>query len=77
MIRRKNMKEKKQYAGPCLFSHTTDTKAPQLWLWKFGTATTLWSFKVPSLIDLIIMTEVHARISLEKLVPGLVCKIPN
>ena len=74
MIRRKNIKENKQYAGPCLFSHS---KAPQLWLWKFGTATTLWSFKVSSLIDLIIMTEVNARISLEKLVPGLVCKIPN
>ena len=52
-------------------------KAPQLWLWRFRTATTLWSFKVPSLIDLIIMTEVYVRISLEKLVPGLVCKIPN
>ena len=25
-------------------------KAPQLWLWRFRTATTLWSFKVPSLI---------------------------
>lgn len=74
MTRRKNIKEKKQYAGPWLFSYT---KAPQLWLWRFRTATTLWSFKVPSLIDLIIMTEVYVRINLEKLVPGLVCKIPN
>ena len=48
-------------------------KAPQLWLWRFRTATTLWSFKVPSLIDLIIMTDVYVRISLEKLVFQVWC----